>query len=75
MSTLFYNIRSLLLASPTTPALARGEALQALPQLANAFVLLEGDTIADWGPMTDCPSHPVGERVDAAGCIRFTNLV
>ena len=68
MSTLLYNIRTLLLASPTTPALARGAALQELPQLDNAFVLLEGDKIAQWGPMTTCPTHSVDERVDATGC-------
>lgn len=68
MSTLLYNIRTLLLASPQTPALARGAALQQLPQLNNAFVLLEDGQIADWGPMADCPSHPVEERVDATGC-------
>jgi imidazolonepropionase len=68
MSTLLYNIRNLVLASPQTPDLARGAALQDLPQLANAFVLLEGDKIADWGSMEDCPTHPVQERVDATGC-------
>lgn len=68
MSTLLYNIHTLLLASPQTPALARGEALQQLPQLNNAFVLLEGDKIADWGAMENCPKHPVNERIDATGC-------
>lgn len=68
MSTLLYNIHTLLLASPQTPALARGEALQQLPQLNNAFVLLEGDKIADWGAMENCPTHPVNERIDATGC-------
>ncbi|MGH1337073.1 MAG: imidazolonepropionase [Aureispira sp.] len=68
MSTLLYNIRTLLLASPQTPALARGTALQELPQLDHAFVLLEGDKIANWGPMADCPAHPVDERIDATGC-------
>lgn len=68
MSTLFYNIQTLLLASPETPALARGAALQQLPQLQNAFVLLEGDKIVDWGAMEDCPTHPVKEKIDATGC-------
>ena len=68
MSTLLYNIDTLLLASPQTPALARGAALQQLPQLHNAFVLVEGDKIVQWGSMADCPSHAVNERVDATGC-------
>lgn len=68
MSTLLYNIHTLLLASPQTPALARGAALQQIPQLQDAFVLLEGDKIADWGAMEDCPTHPVQEKIDATGC-------
>lgn len=68
MSTLLYNIQTLLLASPQTPALARGTALQQIPQLHHAFVLLEGDKIADWGLMEDCPTHPVEEKIDATGC-------
>ncbi|MFK7797948.1 MAG: imidazolonepropionase [Aureispira sp.] len=68
MSTLLYNIDTLLLASPQTPKLARGEALQQLPQLDHAFVLVERDKIVQWGHMKDCPSHAVDERVDATGC-------
>lgn len=68
MSTLLYNIDTLLLASPQTPKLARGTALQQLPQLHHAFVLVEGDKIVQWGNMEDCPSHAVDDRVDATGC-------
>ena len=70
-STLIHSIGTLLLATPQTPALARGEQLAQLPQQTDAYVLLEGDQITAYGRMEDCPTHPVDQRIDAKGGLVF----
>lgn len=84
MTTLFTHIKSLLgthAVNPNGPL--RGAALSKLPAIENAWLLLEGDTIAGFGPMDTLPSDKrPDETIDASGryvlpawCDSHTHLV
>jgi len=82
MHTLIRNIKTLLLANNEAPAFVKGTNLKDLPQLNNAFVLIEGEKIADWGPMSACPKFSPDQTIDATGafvlptwCDSHTHLV
>jgi imidazolonepropionase len=82
MRTLIRNIKTLLLANNQAPALVKGADLKNLPQLNDAFVLIEDDKIADWGVMSDCPKFSPDQTIDATGafvlptwCDSHTHLV
>lgn len=82
MRTLIQNIKTLLLANDQSPALVKGTEMKNLPQLNNAFVLIEDDTILDWGSMADCPNFTPDKTIDATGafvlptwCDSHTHLV
>ncbi|MDE3248727.1 MAG: imidazolonepropionase [Bacteroidota bacterium] len=65
-ATLIKNIGILAgIGDPSAPL--RGAALAQLEQLSNAWLLVEDDTIAGYGPMDTCPGAPTA--VDAAGCM------
>ncbi|MEY3053109.1 MAG: hypothetical protein RLY31_2894 [Bacteroidota bacterium] len=67
MSLLIRNIRQLLLPEelPARSAL-RGNAPSAFPFIPDAWVLVEGERIADFGRMDTCPAR-AGAEVDATG--------
>lgn len=69
MRTLIRNIKTLLLANNQSPALVKGTEMKNLPQLNHAFVLIEGDTILDWGSMDNCPNFTPDQTIDATGAI------
>lgn len=82
MRTLIRNIKNLLLANNEAPAFVKGAELKKLPQLSDAFVLIEDDKIADWGTMADCPKFSPDQTIDATGafvlptwCDSHTHLV
>lgn len=65
-ATLIKNIGILAgIGDPSAPL--RGAALAQLEQLSNAWLLVEDDTIAGYGPMDTCPGATTA--VDAAGCM------
>jgi imidazolonepropionase len=66
---LIINIKTLVQADRTGRLLAAGADMMNLPCIDHAFVLIEGDRIADFGPMASCP--PIGrhEVIDASGCL------
>lgn len=81
-STLFTHIQ--LLAGTANPALPlRGKALATLPAVENAFLLVEDDEIAAFGPMSQLPArHTALTTYNAAGqillpawCDSHTHLV
>ena len=57
MCTLIRDIQTLLLAQDNYNNSVKGAAMQQIPQLNNAYVLVEGDKIIDWGEMDDCPTN------------------
>lgn len=82
MRTLISNIKTLLLGTETTPAFATGKAMQNLPQLNNAYILIEDERILDWGAMDNLPEQSVDKTIDATGayvlptwCDSHTHLV
>lgn len=68
--TIFTNIRILVNTRANSPLLY-GKALADLPCIENAWLLVEDDTIAGYGPMEEMPSEysSVKEVVDAKGCL------
>lgn len=82
MRTLIHNIKTLLLATEQPLNFAKGKAMQQLPMLDNAFVLIEDDKIIDWGSMTDISEQSADKTIDATGafvlptwCDSHTHLV
>ncbi|TNE58543.1 MAG: imidazolonepropionase [Bacteroidetes bacterium] len=59
-SLLIRNIKNLVQAETTPRPVVKGAAMQELPQVENAFLLIENDRIAAFGPMEKCP-----ERADS----------
>lgn len=81
MSILIQNIKTLVQATNNTPAIAKGKAMQDLSVLQDAYLLVEGDKIVDFGAMKDCPQR-ADQIIDATGrmvlptwCDSHTHLV
>lgn len=65
-SLLIRNIRCLLQAERQLRPLVRGAEMAHIPQLHDAFLLLENGRIAAFGPMSECPER-ADEVLDATG--------
>jgi len=66
MTTLFYNIKELFqVREPNTPIL-KGNQMKELPSIKNAFLLIEDDTIIDYGTMDQAPTK-YDHSVDLSG--------
>lgn len=66
MSILLINIKSLLQIRSASVTKVAGKAMAELPQLANAYLRIEQDYIADFGPMDNCPDQTQHDVIDAA---------
>ncbi|MCR8668624.1 imidazolonepropionase [Aestuariibaculum sp. M13] len=82
MRTLFKNIKELLQVREAGLDFVAGEAMNDLPTIQDAYLLVEDGLIKDFGTMTDCPKVEVDEVVDATGkmilptwCDSHTHLV
>ncbi len=64
---LIRNIRQLVQVRPEPVGLLRGFAMNDLPVLENAYLLIENGRIADFGRMEEMPVIHADETVDAAG--------
>src|ERR1700743_1798529 len=70
-SRLIYNIRQLV-GTRTESHLLRGAELAVLPCIDNAWVHIEDDRIAAYGPMSELPevfSRQLADHIDASGCL------
>jgi len=65
-SMLIRNIRTLVQAETSRRSLVKGADMASLPLLQNAFLLIENERIAAFGPMADCPER-ADEVLDATG--------
>lgn len=83
MATLFSNIKLLVSTREEYPLL-RGKDLSDLPCISNAWLLIEGEEIADYGPMTSLKHDPSkfsfhvnakGRIILPAWCDSHTHLV
>lgn len=69
MQTLIINIKELLQVRETNIDKVSGSEMAALPSIKNAFLLIENDVIAAFGPMENCPETNTFEIIDATGKI------
>lgn len=80
-SLLIRNIKTLVLAETKPRPVVRGADLADLPVLHHAYLLIENDRVAAFGPMADCPER-ADQTLDATGrlvlpswCDSHTHLV
>jgi imidazolonepropionase len=69
MSILITNIKELLQIRESNVLKVSGKEMNILPKLENAYVLIEEDTIADYGPMEECGGFSADEVIDASNKI------
>lgn len=69
-SLLIRNIKTLVQAETTARPGPKGADMAVLPTVDNAFLLLEGDRIAAFGPMDKCPER-AGKVLEATGRMVF----
>ena len=69
-SLLIRNIKLLVQAEITPRSIAKGSDMAVLPVVAEAFLLLEDDRIATFGPMDKCPER-ADKILDASGRLVF----
>lgn len=65
MTTLITNIKELLQVREPNVSILKGEDLKYLPTLKNAYLLIDDDTIVQFGPMTDCRGIEADFTIDA----------
>ncbi|MCF8258993.1 MAG: imidazolonepropionase, partial [Flavobacteriales bacterium] len=63
---LIKNIQTLVQVRESTPQPVRGAEMAQLPSIDNAWLLIKGGTIANYGPMDTCPRDP-NAVIDATG--------
>jgi len=69
MKLLFKNIKELLQVREPHVDFVSGKEMHILPSIKDAFLLVEGKHILDFGPMDRCPENPVERVIDANGKI------
>ncbi|RKE95216.1 imidazolonepropionase [Ichthyenterobacterium magnum] len=82
MTLLITNIKELLQVRETNVTVIKGADMKILPTLKNAYLLIEHDTIVEYGSMTDCIDIEADKIIDASGkvvlptwCDSHTHLV
>ena len=82
MSLLITNIKELLQVRDTNVTIVKGKDMKVLPTLKNAYLLIEHDTIVEYGPMDDAEGIEADQTIDASGkivlptwCDSHTHLV
>ncbi|MEO6348269.1 MAG: imidazolonepropionase, partial [Aquaticitalea sp.] len=67
MSIVIINIKELLQVRKTNVMIVKGKDMKVLPTLKNAYVLIEHDTIVEYGSMDDYPGYESETTIDATG--------
>jgi len=82
LSILIKNIKELLQVRDTPVTLIKGKDMKVLPNIENAYLLIDHDTIVDYGSMDDIQNLSADEIIDATGkivlptwCDSHTHLV
>ena len=80
--TLFINIKELIQVRKETVSFVSGSDMNILPNIKNAYLLVENGLIADFGAMKNCPEIANVKVIDASGkilmptwCDSHTHLV
>ena len=75
MKTLIINIKELLQVREAGIDKISGKDMATLPHLNNAYLLIDGNVIAAFGPMSQCPDAAGMAVIDAAGkTVRKQNI-
>lgn len=69
MLTLIANIKTLVQVRDEAISRVSGLQMKYLPQIENAYLILEGDRIHSYGPMSALPMLQINETIDASGRI------
>ena len=69
MKTLIINIKELLQIRNHPVDKVSGIEMGILPKIDYAFLLIENNLIADFGPMSNCPNIEIDQTIDATGKI------
>jgi imidazolonepropionase len=69
MQTLIINIKELLQVRETAIEMVSGSAMAKLPSIKNAYLLIENDTIIEFGSMYNCPNITTDKIINASGKI------
>lgn len=67
MSILITNIKELIQVRETNVTMVSGKEMRVLPTLKNAYLLIDHDTIIEYGSMEDMGTYEVDEIIDATG--------
>ncbi|MCF1421893.1 imidazolonepropionase [Mangrovimonas futianensis] len=67
MTILIKNIKELLQTRTTNVTVLNGEEMKELPSIKNAYLLIEHDTIVEFGKMDDFEDMDADEVIDASG--------
>ena len=67
MKKLLFNIKGLLQTDEGPTTVKKGKAMQELPRINNAWLLIEDGKIADMGKMQDLPDIKDAEKMDLTG--------
>lgn len=67
MSIVIINIKELIQVRNTNVTIVKGDEMKFLPTLKNAYLLIEHDTIVEFGAMEDYPEYDVDITIDATG--------
>ncbi|WP_417873056.1 imidazolonepropionase [Xanthomarina gelatinilytica] len=69
MSLLIKNIKELLQVRESHISVVKGKDMRVLPSIKNAYLLIEHDTIVDYGSMDDIQNLEADKIIDASGKI------
>lgn len=67
MSILIINIKELIQVRENNVTIVKGADMKILPTIKNAYVIIEHDTIVEYGPMSDYIDYHAEEVIDAKG--------
>ena len=68
MSILIINIKELIQVRENNVTIVKGEDMKILPTIKNAYLIIEHDTIVEYGPMSDyVDDYEADEIIDAKG--------
>jgi imidazolonepropionase len=65
-SILIYNIKQLFQTEKDTRPIIKGDAMQTLSNIENAWLLIDNQRIIDFGTMENCPEN-AAQKIDATG--------
>ena len=74
MKTLFINIKELTGITPAGTLRLQGDEMSRTGSICDAWLSIDGETIAGFGPMSGCPKGHFDSIVDASGCVMLPSF-